>query len=104
MIPNNIIHTICFRTLRYHRPEKAFRQGFLYNNFMYTLAGYLAERMVPGKTYEQLIREKILTPLGMTSTIFIPEVTNWDNVATSYTYEEDEFKEVDKHLLRYCHS
>ena len=41
-----------------------FRDKFAYQNEMYTILGYLAER-VTGKTYEELLREKIGLPLGI---------------------------------------
>lgn len=46
-----------------------FRQKFQYNNLMFLTAGYLAEQ-ITGKTWEELVRERILEPLGMERTTF----------------------------------
>jgi len=43
------------------------RQTFLYNNLMYAAAGNIIE-LKSGKTWEQFVREKIFTPLGMNTT------------------------------------
>lgn len=45
------------------------RTRFLYNNFMYMEAGYLAGR-IAGKTWEEFTKEALFTPLGMNSTNF----------------------------------
>ena len=44
---------------------------FIYSNFNYALAGHMAER-VGRKPWEDLIREKLFSPLGMTSAGFGP--------------------------------
>ena len=53
--------------LRYLKPNKPFRGAVQYSNLMYTIAGHIAEKLT-GKSYEELIREKIFLPLGMTRT------------------------------------
>ncbi len=45
------------------------RQRYQYNNLMFLTAGDLAERLT-GKTWEEVVRERILAPLGMTRTTF----------------------------------
>lgn len=45
-------------------PAFPLRERFLYSNEMVTLAGHLAE-IIAGQPWEQLIQEKLLTPLGM---------------------------------------
>src|SRR4029453_9425874 len=42
-------------------------EKFSYSNSGYILLGYIIEK-VAGKTYEEFVREQMLTPLGMTST------------------------------------
>ncbi|HTY59812.1 MAG TPA: serine hydrolase, partial [Bacteroidota bacterium] len=58
-----------FDRLRYLEPSQPIRQGFLYNNMMYASAGYIVE-LITHTTWEDFVREKLFTPLGMTSTIF----------------------------------
>jgi CubicO group peptidase (beta-lactamase class C family) len=51
----------------YQQATSAFplRQTFLYSNEMVTLAGHLAE-IILGQPWEQLVQERLLTPLDMT--------------------------------------
>lgn len=58
--------------LRWLPLNHGLRTDFQYNNLMYLTAGHLAER-ITGRTWEQLVRERILAPLGMARTNF--EVT-----------------------------
>lgn len=53
-------------------PAAELRQKWQYQNLMYMTAGILAER-VTGTSWEQLLREKILDPLGMTHTVLSVE-------------------------------
>lgn len=50
--------------IRYFEPSAPLRQLWQYNNFMFLAQGSLAEKL-SGKTWEELIKEKIFTPLGM---------------------------------------
>jgi CubicO group peptidase (beta-lactamase class C family) len=56
-----------FSKLRYLEPSAPVRSTWQYQNLMYMTAGVLAEK-VTGKTWETLLTERILAPLGMTST------------------------------------
>jgi CubicO group peptidase (beta-lactamase class C family) len=58
-----------FERLRYLEPSQPPRSVFLYNNMMYSGSGYAIE-LLSGKPWEAFVRERILTPLGMTSTTF----------------------------------
>ncbi len=49
---------------QYFQPAYLLRENFLYNNFMYSLAGIVIER-VTGKNWEEEIAERIFRPLGM---------------------------------------
>jgi CubicO group peptidase (beta-lactamase class C family) len=53
--------------IRYLPPNHTFRETFQYNNLMYSVAGYLAGR-VNGTSWEDLYRQRIFAPLGMTET------------------------------------
>ncbi len=55
--------------MAYFEPSAELRERYQYNNFGFTLLGVVAER-VTGKTWEALIRERLLQPLGMRSARF----------------------------------
>lgn len=50
-----------------------FRTTYLYNNLMYSLAGAVAEK-IGGKSWEELIQEKIFDPLGMKDSTFLDKM------------------------------
>ena len=50
-------------------PSLGVRDGYIYNNMMYVAAGAVMET-VTGKSWETIIREKLLTPLQMNATHF----------------------------------
>ena len=56
---------VLWERLRYMKPSAPFRSQIQYSNIIYTIAGHIAERLT-GKTYEQLLKEMIFEPLGMT--------------------------------------
>ncbi len=58
-----------FERLKYLEPSQPPRTVFLYNNMMYAGTGYSVE-LLAGKPWETFVRDRILTPLGMTSTTF----------------------------------
>ena len=51
--------------IRYLEPNLTFRQDYEYNNLGYVLAGYV-EGKVAGASWEDLVRQRIFTPLNMT--------------------------------------
>lgn len=50
--------------IRYLRPSEPYRTKYQYQNQVYVLVGYILEQ-VYGKSWEELIREKIAEPLGL---------------------------------------
>lgn len=44
---------------------------------MYMIAGHVAE-VIGGKKYEELLKEKLFTPLGMNASIFLSDATSRD--------------------------
>ena len=58
-----------FDRLKYLEPQQPPRTTYLYNNLMYAGAGYSLE-LLTGTPWERFVRERLLTPLGMTSTTF----------------------------------
>lgn len=55
--------------LRYLEPNKPIRMTFQYNNLMFITAGYLAGEL-NDTSWEDAVRQRVLTPLGMTNTMF----------------------------------
>ena len=53
--------------LRHHEFEQPFRQGYVYSNAMYTVAGEIIERL-SGQSWESFLAERLFAPLGMTRT------------------------------------
>ncbi|MEX2283095.1 MAG: serine hydrolase [Gemmatimonadota bacterium] len=54
------------RRVRYLEPSWSFRSQFGYQNLMYLAAGQTAAQ-ITGKSWDELVRQRIFTPLGMTS-------------------------------------
>ena len=93
--------TVC-RSLKYFKPAQPFREKFLYNNHLYVLAGYVAE-VLEHQSWEDLVSEYLLQPLGMTSTTFVRDVlmTLPDNMAASCGWTGQSCAPVDLQLLEY---
>jgi len=81
-----------FERIKYLEPSEPIRQTFLYNNLMYAAAGYLIE-LQSGKTWEEYVREKIFTPLSMTSTVYsIADMLKQPDYGVPYTERRDSFE------------
>ena len=69
------------RRVRYLRPSWSFRSQFGYQNIMYIAAGQVAAK-VSGRTWDEVIQERIFAPLGMsTSTTSMKQVNMSGDVA-----------------------
>ena len=85
--------------LRWLEPSKDFRTDFQYNNLMFLTAGYLAER-ITGQSWEDAVRARIFTPLGMKGTTFsVAESQKAPDFALPYEERDDrvlrmEFRDV----------
>ena len=78
-----------FERLKYLEPSEPPRTVFLYNNMMYSGAGYSIE-LLGGTPWETAVRERILAPLGMTSTTFtIADMLKQAEPAVPYTERRD---------------
>jgi CubicO group peptidase (beta-lactamase class C family) len=81
-----------FERLKYLEPKEPIRTTFLYNNMMYTGAGYVVE-LLSGRTWEEFVRERLLLPLGMKSTTFtIDDMTKQADCGVPYTEKRDSFE------------
>lgn len=66
------------------------RSRWQYQNLMYMTAGYLVEQ-VTGRTWEDFVRERIFTPLGMTaSDLSIRDLETAENRALAYRRKPEE--------------
>jgi CubicO group peptidase (beta-lactamase class C family) len=78
------------RRVAHLEPSREFRDRFQYQNLMFVTAGYLAGR-IEGSTWEALIAERILEPLGMrTTNLSVSELEKIDNRALGYKNDKDD--------------
>lgn len=77
------------KRIQYQEPTAPLRQAWQYNNFMFLAQGMVAEK-ISGKSWEQNVKEKIFTPLGMTSSNFtIDDLKKNQESAFGYTVYKD---------------
>ena len=81
-----------FDRLKYLEPQEPMRETFLYNNLMFSAVGYIIEQK-SGKTWEQFVRERILTPLDMSSTTYsISDMTQHPDHGVPFREKRDSFE------------
>ena len=66
------------KAIKYFEPSAPLRQSFQYNNLMYMCLGLLAEK-VTKKPWEELIKQELFTPLGMTNSIASVSASTYKN-------------------------
>lgn len=77
------------RRLRYLEPSCDIRERYQYNNLMYLAAGYAMEHLA-GCSWETLVSERILQPLGMKQTGFkVDQMQSAANFALPYIEKND---------------
>jgi CubicO group peptidase (beta-lactamase class C family) len=80
------------RRTRYLKLTWSLRSTFGYQNLMFLAAGQLIAK-VSGKTWDEFIRQRIFTPLTMTSSnTSVKDLKNADNVATPHAKIEDKLE------------
>jgi CubicO group peptidase (beta-lactamase class C family) len=80
-----------FERLKYLEPKESPRQIFLYNNMMYAGAGYAIE-LQSGKSWADFVRDRILRPLNMNSTVFsIANMLKQPDYGVPFTERRDSF-------------
>lgn len=80
-------------------PETGFREKFIYNNFMYMLAGEIIER-VTHKPWEEIIQEKILRPFGLSeSSLTLEKMEKGEDVSKAYAELQGFIQEIPKRRL-----
>jgi CubicO group peptidase (beta-lactamase class C family) len=75
-----------YRRLKYLEPNASFRSRWQYQNLMFMTAGYLVEKRT-GRSWDDLIRERLFTPLGMArSNTTVRELPASDDAALAYEW------------------
>lgn len=91
------IFKLC-RMLGYQEPLYPLRTKFVYSNYMYVLAGFVAEKM-GGKPWETLVKELLFEPLGMRDSGFVSDVKNFTQYPSAFAYVDGRLERVDQNLL-----
>ncbi len=80
--------------LRHLKPNQDFRTTWQYNNLMFMTAGHLCE-VVTGESWEDLLRARLLVPLGMTATSFAhEEAAELTDVALPYAERDGQVTRI----------
>ena len=75
--------------IQYMEPSAGLREKWQYNNFMFMALGAIVEK-ITGKPWEENIREKLFTPLGMTnSDVSLADWTKSNEESLGYEVEKD---------------
>ena len=78
-----------WRRLQYLKPNLPFRYKAQYNNYMVDMAAHVAEK-VTGKSWDDMVTDRIFRPLGMTrSSTLVKYLNESENVCTGYWPGED---------------
>jgi CubicO group peptidase (beta-lactamase class C family) len=81
-----------FEKLKYLEPQEPMRTAFLYNNLMFSAVGEIVE-LKSGLRWEDFVRERILTPLDMSSTTFtISEMLKHPDHGVPFREKRDSFE------------
>ncbi len=82
------------RRTRYLKPTWSLRSTFGYQNLMFLAAGQLIAK-VSGKSWDEFIRQRIFTPLGMTaSNTSVKDLKGLDNVSSPHAKIEDKVEAI----------
>lgn len=81
-----------YERLRFLEPSQPLRQTFLYNNMMYAGTGRVIE-LLSGNSWEEFVTQRLLAPLGMTSTVFsIDDMVKQADHGVPFTERRDSFE------------
>ena len=80
-------------------PETGFREKFIYNNFMYMLAGEIIER-VSHKPWEEVLEEQILRPFGLSdASLTLEKMEKGRDISKAYAELQGVVQEIPKRKL-----
>jgi CubicO group peptidase (beta-lactamase class C family) len=74
--------------VRFLKPESPFRSRYSYQNMMFLAAGQAVGKAA-GSSWDDLVRQRIFTPLGMASTVTTYKGLTNSNVATPHGMDHD---------------
>ena len=81
-----------FERLKYLEPQEPMRSTFLYNNLMFSAVGYIIE-LKSGKSWEEFVKERIFTPLEMSSTGYtISDMLKHEDHGVPFREKRDSFE------------
>ena len=86
-----------FRRMALIKPQYSMRAGFEYQNIMYSAAGRIIERLT-GKTWSDVIQERIFTPLKMTGTVAKRKFIKTDNQTKPHYKINDTIQVIDYNI------
>nr|XP_022332950.1 uncharacterized protein LOC111130330 [Crassostrea virginica] len=100
-LDTNLTRENLIKRLKFLDNTGRFRDSFYYSNLMYGLLTRIAE-MLGGKKWEELVKEHLFDPIGMTSSSFvtIADPTKLE-LATGYNDDYGDLKEVPWALSKY---
>lgn len=82
------------RRIRYLKPVSSFRSRYGYQNIMFLAAGQIVAK-VSGQSWDEFVRERILTPLGMSATTTsIRAFKSGDNIAAPHNELDEKIRVV----------
>ena len=80
-----------FEKLKYLEPQEPMRTTFLYNNLMFAAVGQIIE-IKSGKRWEDFVRERIFTPLDMSTTCYtIADMLKQPDYGVPFREKRDSF-------------
>ncbi|MBC8358146.1 MAG: serine hydrolase [Candidatus Aminicenantes bacterium] len=83
-----------FDRLQYLEPSKDFRTTYQYQNLMFMTAGYMVGK-IAGESWERLVRNRIIVPLGMNNSNFSVNDSQKDiDFALPYMEKDDKIIEI----------
>ena len=82
------------------KPVAGFRRSYNYNNNMFDLMAYVAER-ISNRTFEEAVREEIFNPMEMESSSFLYQVDGTrEDLAKPYLSDQGGFRSVQHEINR----
>ncbi|XP_045203141.2 protein flp-like [Mercenaria mercenaria] len=96
--PGNLSRAELVKKLQYMPAQSEFRTKFHYSNYMYLLAGHVAE-VITGESWEKLVADRLFNRLSMRSTGFVDNGLGLGSIAVPYVSKLGELVAIDKELL-----
>ncbi|VDI63706.1 Hypothetical predicted protein [Mytilus galloprovincialis] len=83
--PENTSREEFIKNIQYQPPVAPIRTKFIYSNYFYALAGYVAEK-ITGRSWEHLVQEYLFNPLCMKNSGFVDHISSFHEFALGYSY------------------